>query len=972
MNDSDIHKLIRDTGPYQATYIGNPINSKPGNCALPSLIPGSIDFPIPELPDITKLCTPLFTEFPISIDPFPLPESCPNGIVFTPKQVNIFNKVDAVNPAGSLIISANTQEDLCSYIVDFPDIVIPCYPSGPKLISTASITVIDPNSVSNSTTTYLSLAEDPNSACNWVLDGTVTINIPEVPCPNGIQFTNSTFKINSTCARPPETKRVVINKSQVNNCSYNVEFPDITIPCYPDGPNIHGNVNVTVKDPVNNFVVTTQSAGFVDSGCCDFQLDGDIEIPVPCANGIGFVTNQFNIRTPSWLTNNNQVVQLAPTPLEVSASNTSDICHFEINMPDITIPCYPDGIKFNGAIKFKTSDNVILSDTIDFNSVRDSEKPCSWDVGDIQIDLPTPNCPGGFTWSSNVTLKANANTTIPFATSGKRYHNIQLTNQPTKTPHDCGAALIGEINLGLPNFVLNCDALEVGSKSTLSLVVSGTTYATQLEATRCGFQFSNPVIELPVMSCPSGYNGSDTQVNVYLGNSTTPVPNSFVKLTPKNPASPQCGLALLGEIRIPNFAAGGFNFSPWVPSDYPTGTSVSIVYPEGAKCIYNSIAAATGSTVPGTPSGDDVWTSASCTGEKVYPPFKVIRAKPKTGTPNDYKKATVKIVPRSHLFKSLGSLEIEKIHGLDTLFTLGPSEVVYLEVILDGSNPYKPNVVYAAVAYGLHQDATIDTISQVGDEANYKLIRASEADILEKSQYPEITVANYIGLTEEQRAELVAKQREVLKKIATQTNDNRPYQLKAYIQIANTKTATDTSSLGNSEIATDVTLQKGTEVYSVYQLVNTHLVLGVKNVNNVPVVVIEKITGKKPKLTKLAKPTIEVVKTSRSVSGVMTDFANFKFILADQTAQDGTVYKMGPNSGDIHLYYTTDGTVPTINQMDNKKSELYDDTDTSNEGTMPGYIEIPLNSITYGIHVAAFSPFFDKSDNAVRLKTEIT
>jgi len=270
MNNSDLEKIIRDIGVYQAEYQPVPLSSKPSvGCDLPSLLPGVVVLPPVDFPDIPKICVPPFIPFPIILDPFPIPETCPSGISFNPHTVHVYTKspIAITDPiAGAFIISATVDpNNVCNFDINIPDVVIPCFPDGPRISGSAAIHVNNANNTLDpAQTTEITMTS--SGLCNWQLGGDITIDIPLIPCPPDgplFQFFVSGDDEPLEIVHPP----IVPGGTELNLCISQIELPlttctdptvtidagfdgssghvgydlcdfPLTIPCYPTGPRV--------------------------------------------------------------------------------------------------------------------------------------------------------------------------------------------------------------------------------------------------------------------------------------------------------------------------------------------------------------------------------------------------------------------------------------------------------------------------------------------------------------------------------------------------------------------------------------------------------------------------------------------------------------------------------------------------------------------------------------------------------------
>src|ERR1017187_4899801 len=129
MSDSYLSNLVKVTLPYQAEYLKVPVSEKPvTGCVLPNLTALPSPLTAPSFPDNTKACIAPFIPFPIIPSPFSTPENCPDGLSFNQKLVNIYAALGASTPAASVPVGlTRNQDNFCSYDLNIPDIVIPCF-----------------------------------------------------------------------------------------------------------------------------------------------------------------------------------------------------------------------------------------------------------------------------------------------------------------------------------------------------------------------------------------------------------------------------------------------------------------------------------------------------------------------------------------------------------------------------------------------------------------------------------------------------------------------------------------------------------------------------------------------------------------------------------------------------------------------------------------------------------------------------
>jgi hypothetical protein len=208
MSNSFIDSLIEVTNStnHQAQYIPQPSSSIPSSgCTLPALLtPPTIGAVTP--PSNVKACVPLFVQFPLVPEPFPLPENCPSGISFTPntQAIGILNTSGMI-PYTSITVGITPGVDVCHFNLDIPPtLIIPCYPTGPLFSGVLQFKMVGDGSpiaddFSLSTTR---ISGDITQPCTWNID--TIINLPTPNCAAGISFqSNVTVNLNNSTALPP-------------------------------------------------------------------------------------------------------------------------------------------------------------------------------------------------------------------------------------------------------------------------------------------------------------------------------------------------------------------------------------------------------------------------------------------------------------------------------------------------------------------------------------------------------------------------------------------------------------------------------------------------------------------------------------------------------------------------------------------------------------------------------------------------
>ena len=1003
MTDSDIKKILTDTGVYQAQYKPVPLAQLPSGCLLPAEVDAAINLSDIDLPDITKVCAPPFFEVPLQVDPFAPPENCPNGISFNTTLVNVYSDITDTQPRAQLPISVVKQnDDICTFDIVTPDVVIPCFPGGPAIGGTATLRVIDPNT-NTTTETNFSIVKD--ASCTWTLQGDPTIVLPTVPCINGIAFAPGIMPVTSTCsslANYVDNKQVVINRHPGSECLYTIDLPTLKIPCYPNGPTVRGGFNVTVTDSVNNYSGPEQSAEFITGvkTCCDFNLAGDIVVDVPCQQtGVGLTFSGIDTKDPF----------TDETTHYDGTVTKPDFCNIDISLPPINVPC-SDGIKFDGPIKFAFQDyinpgsrhilgggsapyedkhDIDLSDT----GVRDPNKSCTWDTGMV-INIPTPLCPGGFYLdSSSLKIKLNSTFRLPntIPSNPNNYVRYNALTFKKTTPSiggqdACGFEIGGEINLGLPPFALQCSALTVGGQNNIDVKIGNDKIGDiGLAATGCGFQFTTNELTLPTLNCPVGFQADSSDLHV-VDSQGQPSSTSSLSLT----ANGSCGVKLSGTLVIPSGSASGSGVSinNWNPDGtYSDGQSIMVVAPEGDASWYRADGNASGSQVPGTPGAP--WTELF-SADKVFP-YLVIRCTEhetpsQLGVSGDDETkgefAIVKVVPTSYLFQSAGETSRYNVLGLNTPFVLKPGETVFLEVVFDNTGAYgEATVAYAAVCKGPAIDYDVGAAVNGGSpnpnyvpatSKLYKTLTSAQVNSMATltggiANYTNKTTTQIIGLNDGMQKDLAAYQANCINNIKLK-NDNIPYQIKAYAIIAKAEAGDDLTAApadGSQKLAKPAPgglalsyTDGGTTVqYTVKQVVRDHLEIQVHNQGtgtaNMPIRLVMKSAHsetpnymsadpatRQPDIT-ITNPGIVGSPNLRDLhfdlNGVVTStlldpVVNVINTLNASGVPSGEFQKdlaIGAKCNNIQVYYTIDGSIPTINTFKNKSCVRYDPDDTN-------------------------------------------
>lgn len=707
-----------DEQSFHARYLKIPTADKPVGCVLPSFLDAPPDPPAVSDPTAIKDCSYNWIEEVIPLVPFIPPFPCPDGF-----HLDTFN-LDILPLPGhaavdllSLDIRRKPDEngalDICSYELIGPDeLVIPCYPNGPIIESTATVSVFYAQTQTQQVS-HLTMSRDAAYPCKWSLDGDVSVVIPEIPCPNGLNFLEGNWVIRSTCGSVPEqTKRVEISKRPGFDCIYDIDMPELTIPCYPDGPQVHGQSSIVITD--RGTPTSTQVIGFdtpSGSTCCDFEFDGDVNIEIPCQTGLTIPTKTFKIIStgPSIQPDTNMELKLV--------KDVDNICHYDFEFPDLEIPCYPDGPTVAGTVEVhigRGGNDALPVQEITIGA--NNGATCQFDLGgDIIIPLPdfTINC-DALDFHGSFRVKKNAN--APWLT-----HNIELDNEA------CGAVLDGDLNLDLPNYVVNCPTLQFGGAiavRTFTNGVPGNALPSTVTLTRtdCGADITGEILlDIPAFNfpCPNGYttslNGPTVRMNGSVVNHTLKV--SKVTDPQNNPGGNQCAFGLTGELNLTAGGGGGqgFNYIPdWTAGQaINSGSVVGIVGHEGGRCNYYA-ARNIGTNEPPPLGENAAWLCMGCEEGKRHHPFKVIRCSGDN--------AFVKVVVDSKL--SDGH-ELRQITGLDTPFSVQPGDSIWLEVIWDFGK--EPTFLVAGIARGPIWDIDHDFGSGVAQPAVWNTI-SGEAD----------------------------------------------------------------------------------------------------------------------------------------------------------------------------------------------------------------------------------------------------
>lgn len=714
-----------DAGSFHARYLKIPTADKPVGCLLPTFLDPPPDPPEVTEPSAVKDCSYNWIEEVIPLVPFVPPFPCPDGFHLDTLELDILPlpgraAVDLISLDLRRKPDENGALDVCHYeLIGTEEIVIPCYPNGPTIESTATVSVFYEKTQTQEVS-RLTMNRDTNYPCKWSLDGDVSVVIPEIPCPNGLNFLEGNWVIRSTCGSvPEETKRVEITKRTGFECIYDIAMPELTIPCYPAGPQVHGQSSIVITD--RGTPTSTQTLGFdtpPGSTCCDFELGGDINIEIPCQTGLTIPTKTFKIIStgPSVQPDTNMELKLV--------KDVGNMCRYDFDFPDLEIPCYPDGPTVAGTVEVHIGRGG--NDALPIQEITigaNNGGTCQFDLGgNIVIPLPdfTINC-DALNFHGGIRVKKNGS--APWLNN-----NIGLANEA------CGAVLSGDLNLDLPNYVVNCPTLQFGGAIAVRTYTNGVPgnalpSTVTLTRTDCGADITGEILlDIPAFNfpCPNGYTTSLSGPTIRV-NGGNPINHTLrvSKVTDpqNNPGGNQCAFGLTGELNI-NVAGGGgqgFNYIPdWTAGQaISSGSVVGIVGHEGGRCNYYAVRNI-GTNEPPPLGESAAWRCMGCEEGKRYHPFKVIRC------PGDG--AQVKVVIDSKL---TDGKELRAILGLDTPFTVLPEDSIWLEVIWDFGN--EPTFLYAGIARGPVWDVDHDFGSGVTQPAVWNTVEG-EADAVKLLQ----------------------------------------------------------------------------------------------------------------------------------------------------------------------------------------------------------------------------------------------
>lgn len=362
MSDSYINDLIEVTGTYAAQYLPTPLADRPSTgCVLPSLTSLASALTPPSPPsDIvdTTCCAAPFIPFPLVPAPFSPPENCPSGI----------------NISGTSSLT----------------------------VTSGGVPVGSPISLYNIT--------NPVDVCHWIISGSPTLEIgslvPTLNCPN----------------TSPVFSDTVI---QIPNAwdAYGHATGWITAPSGLSG----SATSSTLLSSIN------RAGGVVSSvtGGTFSGLSAGSIFTCTLSGGAGsgaLVTAAYLTSTSvTWsVVNSGSGYTSAPTltvtitgsgGTYTASSATVTIttgCNLELNLPTLTIPCYPNGPRFNGSV------SVVMADSTSVGSFSLSPEgtdtgnpsglPCIFTFGNPILTIPVPSCTGGtvFTTAFNVQLNGTS------------------------------------------------------------------------------------------------------------------------------------------------------------------------------------------------------------------------------------------------------------------------------------------------------------------------------------------------------------------------------------------------------------------------------------------------------------------------------------------------------------------------------------------------------------------------------------
>ncbi|NBQ67415.1 MAG: hypothetical protein EBU46_00745 [Nitrosomonadaceae bacterium] len=939
MINETLTKLLREVGTYQAAFKPLPLNTRPEECSLPAFTGSPITLNDSAPPDITKSCNYNYQPDTLYLEPFIPPTPCPEGLKVVDTVVKIFPVYNNETQYSEFTLKVKKAVDsACNYNISIPDIVIPCHPLGPQFTDEATITVRDKNDNSVTAST-IKLEQDSGAVCQWRMVGDVVIDIPEIPCPDGLTFKTGQLILSSTCSTVPRETKLVKIKPTGNGsdpCTFDIQLPEITIPCYPNGPSFGGQSVITITD--RGTTTDTQTIDVAHGhSCCDFNLNGDINLEIPCQDGIVFAPKTFKI-----ISTGPSVV--ADTNKHLTVTKAADQCNFDIEFPDLKIPCYPDGPNVSGVVHFTVGNINHQYQHQDVSIAAVNGQTCQFHLGgDVVIPMPdyTIECQdllfGG-------AVRVRLNSSAPWLASGNNSIGLHETQ--------CGADLIGDLNLGLPNYVVNCGSLQFGGGINV-IVNSGngpTTIANSvaLVPTSCGATLTGD-IELTVpgfnFPCPNGYTvGGGITVNaggtiIPANSANNSITLSKVHDSGNTPAN-ECKVQLGGTLILPGSSGGsGFNYyNNWQSGFiYPAGSVVGQVHTEGGLCSY--IATRLTRTNDKEPNADQqLWRTLGCEGSKRSHPFQLIKVAPVGNSTTDN---WVKIIPDSKLV-ALGNEDLRLIRGLDTPFQLAKDEIVYLEAVYDnvGGTPIF-HYAHVAKAVGHWDEDAIDPADPNGTIPHfypipYKRVTPVNATTVKNISTSQCSkfILKYADPADELAYRTAARNElDIILDhiIADNVRRRAPRFIKAYALIAKVV------GIEDNDTSADFVINDGTNSFGVQQVLNHHVKEVADNDDDIPILTLRAIRPAGIKeLPDLTANTITVPLN-------MTD--ELEFQIANVPALPGVpVPTIGIQDNQIHVYYTVNGTNPTINTLLQPGSYLYD------PAAKPHIVELPTTIKAVAIH----------------------
>ena len=472
-------------------------------------------------------------------------------------------------------------------------------------------------------------------------------------------------------------------------------------------------------------------------------------------------------------------------------------------------------------------------------------------------------------------------------------------------------------------------------------------------------------------------------------------------------SSSSCGFALTGTLKIPSSAGSGGFGAAWTPySSFKAGDTCLLVYPEGGVCGFQAGSAITIGTdlgqvsvcpTPDTPAGS-TWQKQTSDEDGVkMKPFKLFRCAeqmtsdfvhfPDQNTNNTSQ--LVKVFHDSQLTGAFTSPEAGGLYifGLDTPFILNPGEIVYLEVVFNTTNTGEITPLYAAIGHGIGWDFdAVDglgsTIPVVGKQAPSptKVVTAAQASALYGfNTYVAQSVNQYVGLSTYEADWLLSQQQAALTALAAYT-DSIPRQFKAWKVIGRARGASPSTSTyvtpGN------MVLGPVDQSFVIDQFLSSHLELVLRNNNNTPVLVPTVSSEVNASKTKLPTPIVKNIQhIGPTIYNVYLGFATGEYPLApnlpNEQFESNQLNQLGGGltSLDARIYYTTDGTVPTVNTIKNTNCHVFNPHNgllVNTSGLIVGAdIQSAVYAVTHAIQWFAVNQAFDCSEVGVLAITDI-